>query len=213
MMGKIIPALFLLAGIFVLAQIALPLISFKLWEYTNISKDSVLVSPVSESSKVLGVSIQNTGDNFPAFISSSKRDFIPYSQFLISVPKLYIGEAKVFVDSNDLSGGLAHLPGAALPGEKGNVFISGHSAIPIAYNGNKNYGAIFANLQKLEKGDLIKVSAGGEFTYKVLGIRVVDPKDVSVIPPPDGVGRYISLMTCVPPGLNTKRLVVIGKMI
>ena len=68
-------------------------------------------------------------------------------------------------------------------------------------------------VQDVEKGDLIKVSAGGEFTYKVLGIRVVDPKDTSVTLPPDGVGRYISLMTCVPPGLNTKRLVVLGKMI
>lgn len=212
-MGKIIPFVFLVAGIFVLVQIALPIINFKLWELSNIEEANILVSPVSESSKVLGVSIQKTEDNFPALVSFSKRDLIPYQKFLISVPNLGIEEAKVFVESNDFSGGLAHLPGTALPGEKGNVFISGHSAIPTLYNGNKNYGAIFANLQKLEKGDLIKVSAGGEFTYSVLGIRVVDPKDVSVILPPDGVGRYISLMTCVPPGLNTKRLVVIGKMI
>ena len=213
MIAKFIPFVFLAAGIFVLAQIALPIINFKLWELSNIEKENILVSPVSESSKVLGVSIQNTEDNFPALVAFSNRDFIPYPQFLISVPNLGIEEAKVIVESNDLSGGLAHLPGTALPGEKGNVFVSGHSSIPIVYNGNKNYGAIFANLHKLEKGDLIKVSAGGEFTYKVLGFKLVDPKDIAVILPPDGVGRYISLMTCVPPGLNTKRLVVIGKMI
>ena len=213
MIAKLIPITFLVAGIFVLVQIVLPIINFKLWEVSNIEEKSILVSPASESNKVLGVSIQNTEDNFPALVSFSKRDFIPYSQFLISIPNLDIEEAKVFVESNDLKAGLAHLPGTALPGEKGNIFISGHSAIPIVYNGNKNYGAIFANLHKLEKGDLIKISAGGDFTYSVLGIKVVDPKDVSVVLPPDGVGRYISLMTCVPPGLNTKRLVVIGKMI
>ena len=213
MIWKVIPLFFLLAGIFILAQIALPIINYKFWEATNIEEKSILASPLSDGNEVLGVSIQNTGDNFPALISSVERDFTPYPNFLISVPSLDIEEAKVIVDSNDLTLSLAHLPGTALPGEKGNVFISGHSAIPIVYNGNKNYGAIFAKLQRLEKGDIIKVSAGGEFSYKVLGIKVVDPKDTSIILPPDGVGRYISLMTCVPPGLNTKRLVVLGKMI
>ena len=213
MIAKIIPAIFLLAGFFVLVQIAIPVINFKLWDLANIEAKNILVSPISESNRVLGVSIQNTRDNFPALISFSKREFIPYTEFLISVPRLDIEEAKVLVESNNLSEGLVHLPGTALPGEKGNIFISGHSAIPIIYRGSKNYRAIFANLQRLEKGDIIKVSAGGDFTYKVLGIRVVDPKETSVTLPPDGVGRYISLMTCVPPGLNTKRLVVIGKMI
>jgi LPXTG-site transpeptidase (sortase) family protein len=40
----------------------------------------------------------------------------------------------------------------------------------------------------------------------------VDPKDVSVINPPDGSGRYLTLMTCVPPGFNAKRLIVLAKL-
>src|SRR3989344_2168045 len=210
-MGKIIPLLFLGFGFFLILQIVVPLINFKLWELENIEEENMLVSPVTQN-PVLGVSIKNTDGNFPAIISSTNREIKPYSEFLISIPKLEIDEARVFVESNDLSQALIHLPGSALPGEKGNLFISGHSAIPIVYNGSKNYGAIFAKLSDLKKGDLIKVTAGGEFTYEVLGFKLVDPKDLSVISAPDGVGKYISLMTCVPPGLNTKRLVVLGKM-
>ncbi len=117
----------------------------------------------------------------------------------------------MYVDSNDLSQGLILLPGAALPGEKGNVFISGHSALPIF---SKNQKALFANLPNVKIGDNITLTAlGSKFTYRVTDIKVVAPEDISVINPPDEVGRYISLMTCVPPGFNTKRLVVIGKLI
>lgn len=212
-MAKIIPLIFLLVGLFILSQIALPLINFKLWELNNIKKESLLVSPQADNRKVLGVSIENTEDNFPAIVSSFKREHTPYREFSISVPLIKIEDARGFIDSNDLISGLAHLPGSALPGERGNVFISGHSALPVAFKGNKNYGAIFAKLNALKKGDLIKVSAGGNYNYQVLGIKIVDPKDLSVINPPDSTGRYITLMTCVPPGLNTKRLVVLGKMI
>ena len=209
-MVKLVPAICLLAGLFFLIQVGLPLVNFKFWEINN--KTEELVSP-DGGGGVMGVSIQVSEDNFPSIISSFHRDFVPYGEFSLSLPGLKIEEARVFVDSNDLSKALAHLPGSALPGERGNVFISGHSAIPIAYNGNRNYGAIFANLTNLKKGDLIKVSAGGEYEYKVESIKAVDPKDLSVIKPPDPTGRYITLMTCVPPGLNTKRLVVLGKMI
>ena len=58
------------------------------------------------------------------------------------------------------------------------------------------------------------INAGGtNFKYKVIELKIVSPNDLSVIYPVDNLGRYISLMTCVPPGINTKRLVVTGKMI
>ena len=213
-MSKVIPLLFLIIGVFVLGQISLPVIAFGLWERQSLDSDSILVSPQVRSESVLGVSIENS-DNFPAFISTTKRlTAALYSDFNLNVPALNIKDAKVLVDSNDLIIGLAHLPGVALPGERGNVFISGHSALPLFFQGDKNYATIFANLEKLKKGDKIIATVGKtEFTYQVLGFKVVGPKDLSVIAPPDLDGRYISLMTCVPPGLNTKRLVVIGKII
>ncbi len=127
------------------------------------------------------------------------------------MPSINLRDEIVYVDSNDLTQGLIHLPGAPLPGEKGNVFISGHSALPIFSKVKK---ALFANLPNAKIGDQLVVTAlGTNFVYKVMDIKVVAPEDISVINPPDETGRYITLMTCVPPGFNTKRLVVVGKLI
>lgn len=210
--AKLISIGFLSIGIFVLMQVALPIISFQVWEIGQKYRSQNLISPKQTSrGQVLGVSVQNK-DNFPAFISNLIRETNPnYSQFTLWVPRLKIENANVLVDSNELSKGLVHLPGSSLPGEKGNVFISGHSALSPIFSFKK---AIFGQLSDLKKGDQIMVEAGGtKFVYQVFELKIVDPKDVSVINPPDGQGRYISLMTCVPPGLNLKRLVILGKMI
>lgn len=210
--GKFIALGFLSLGIFILMQVGLPLISFQLWLFAQRYNDSLLISPQSpRSTQVLGVSIQNK-DNFPVFVSSLKRETKPnYEEFNLTIPKLKIDQQGVLIDSNDLSKKLAHLPGTALPGEKGNVFISGHSALSQFFSMKK---ATFSNLSDLKKGDEVLISAGGvEFKYRVLELKVVDPKETSVINPPDTSSRYLTLMTCVPPGLNTKRLVVLAKMI
>lgn len=207
---KVISLGFLSVGIFVLMQVMLPLISFQIWEIGQMYENKVLNSPKTTGSQVLGISIQ-TKDNFPAFISTQKRNSAsPYSEFLLTIPKINLKETSVFVDSNDLSKGLIHLPGTTLPGERGNVFISGHSALSSFWS----KGAYFAKLPNVKKGDLIEVLANSaKFTYQIVDIKTVNPTDLSVITPPDDKGRYISLMTCVPPGLNFKRLVVLGKMI
>lgn len=213
---KLIPLITLSIGIFLLIQVSFPLLNFKLWEFHNFGTNRILISPQSEKSKqVLGISVSKQNDDFPAFISTIQRNTpAPYQQFNLSVPNLKIQDARVYVDSNDLSLGLTHLPGTALPGEKGNVFISGHSALPLFFKGEKNAKAIFANLTSLKKGDQIQVSAAESiFKYEVIGIKVVDPTDLSVIEPLDNQNRYLTLMTCVPPGLNTKRLIVQAKLI
>lgn len=210
--SKIIPLGFLTIGVFLLMQVLMPLLSFQLWYFGQQYNNTLLASPNSpKGSQVLGVSIQ-TSDNFPAFVSNIQRETEAlYKEFSITIPALKIEDAQVFVDSNDLTKSLAHLPGSALPGEKGNMFISGHSALSKLFLLKNAY---FANLKDLKKGDEIEVSAmGTKFRYQVIELKVVDPSDSSVINPPEPLGRYISLMTCVPPGLNFKRLVVLGKMI
>lgn len=202
---------FLSIGIFILIQVILPIASFQIWSIGQKLNNQVLISPIKSKKGVLGISVQDRS-NFPAFVSDLIRETKPnYSEFQLSVPKLKIEGETVYVDSNDLSKGLSQLPGSALPGEKGNVFISGHSALNRFFPGQN---AIFAKLMDLKKGDEIVVgAANSKFVYRVTEIKVVDPSDLSVIPAPDEQGRYISLMTCVPPGLNFKRLVVLGKMI
>lgn len=209
---KVISLAFLSVGVFLLVQVVLPIVSFQLWEIgQNVNNQSLISPKQTKNAQVLGVSVENK-DNFPAIVSSLTRGSkASYSQFLVSLPKLNLDGAIVWVDSNDLSKGLAHLPGSALPGERGNVFISGHSALSPLFNIKT---AAFAKLQDLKKGDQIIIKTNNtKYTYEITELKIVKPADLSVITPPDTMNRYISLMTCVPPGLNFKRLVVLGKMI
>ncbi len=224
MVSKIIPAGFLSIGIFLLMQVILPIASFQIWELGQKYHNGLLISPISPRERqVLGISIQNgvsvrNKDNFPAIISNiTRQQAADYSQFSLTIPNLSIEKATVEVDSNDLSKGLSHLPGSALPGEKGNVFISGHSALSPSIPGASLFSfkkALFTNLTDLKKGDQITLEAlGAKFKYEVINLTVVDPTDLSVIKTPDETGRYVSLMTCVHPGVNFKRLVILGRMI
>ncbi len=209
--GRLVSILFLSAGMFLLMQAVSPLVSFETWEFGQKINSRTLVSPVKSNEQILGVSIQDR-NNFPAFISSTGRETQPnYDKFSLSIPRLKIENQDVLVDTNSLDQSLAQLPGSALPGEKGNLFISGHSAL-------SQFFAIksvpFSRLPELKKGDQIVVETpGSKFVYEVSDFKIVNPSDLSVLEPPDTQGRYISLMTCVPPGLNFKRLVVLGKMI
>lgn len=208
---KLVSLAFLSFGAILIIWVMMPLISFETWQISQRFQSNLISPQISRSSSVLGVSIENK-DNFSFFVSSRNRDTIPnYTKFYLSVPSLNIKNEEVLVDSNELSKSLAHLPGSALPGEKGNVFISGHSSLSQLFS-LKN--AVFSKLPDLKKGEQIIIeTSGSKFVYEVAGFKVVNPTDVSVINPPDELGRYISLMTCVPPGLNFKRLVVLGKML
>ncbi len=187
----------------------MPLISFKIWEMVTYSQNQALISP-APSGNTAGISIKNVGNNFPALFSTNQRPTsAPYHEFKISTPSIKLNQIKVVVDTNDFEKNLAHMPGTALPGEKGNVFITGHSSLPQLFRPG-NFKAIFANLPNIKKGDEILVEAGGQkFTYVVEGLKVVDPAETWVINPPDSSGRYLTLMTCVPPGLYLKRLIVL----
>lgn len=200
-------------GIFALVQVAMPFLAYQLWESKIINNDSLLIAPVfagNNSSNIPGVRVETIG-NFPAFISEQAVSGpLPYKDFNLSIPNLKLHDIKVLAMSNDFKIFAAHLPGTALPGEKGNVFISGHSSLPQLQN---NKGGVFAKLPNVKKGDEVEIKAGGQkYIYVVEGMRVVKPEEVWVINPPDNVGRYLTLMTCVPPGFNTKRLIVLSKL-
>jgi LPXTG-site transpeptidase (sortase) family protein len=213
MIIKLFSLLFLGVGVFILVQVSLPYLSYKLWEIQSLDQTSILVSPRDVLGvQIEGVTVEEIGD-FPAFISSiGLARVLPYQHFSITVPSLKIKNLMVAVSSNNFDQGLAQLPGTALPGERGNVFISGHSSLPQITNTPRSKTPFF-NLPSIKKQDEIIVKAQGqEFVYIVDGIKVVNPKEVGVISPPDATGRYLTLMTCVPPGFNTKRLVVLAKL-
>lgn len=200
-------------GVFVLMQVIMPFISFKFWETFAFASERGLIdpAPVSANGDLSPDFSIETIDNFPVILAKNKNLTSPYNEFKVSIPKIGLDSARTVVYSDVFDENLAHLPGSALPGEKGNAFITGHSMLPnLAPKGTK---AFFAKLPDVKKGDEIIVDALGQrYIYKVTALNIVDPKDISVILPPDSNGRYISLMTCVPPGFNTKRLIVLAKL-
>jgi LPXTG-site transpeptidase (sortase) family protein len=209
---KALSLLFLGVGIFVLMQVALPFLEFKSWELFAFEQETELANPLASDGAdglISGVSIQDF-ESFPAFVANYANPAnLPYKEFRVSIPKLKIDNVTTKVWSNDFEETLAQLPGSALPGERGNVFVTGHSSLPYP----KNKQAWFMNLPNIKKGDNIYLNAAGQrFEYVVEGLKIVDPKDTSVLNPPDNRGRYLTLMTCVPPGFNTKRLVVLAKL-
>jgi sortase A len=189
----------------------MPFLAYKYWEISAFEQSQLLADPSAKNTDVLGVSIENEG-NFPKLVSGRAAKEAPYQSFKLEIPSIKLPETEVRVNSNIFDLYLGHLPGTALPGEKGNVFVTGHSSLTGLLPKGQQV-ALFVNLPKIKKGDQVIVTALGQrFVYEVVGLKIVDPKDVSVINPPDNYGRYMSLMTCVPPGFNAKRLIVVTKL-
>jgi len=212
-MVKGLSLLFLGIGVFVLMQVIMPFLSFKVWEIFAFENERALIDPVPVSANgnlAPDFSIETVG-NFPTIIGKPRAEKPSFDEFKISIPKIKLENAPTRVESLKFDEFLGHLPGSALPGERGNVFITGHSMLPNF--ASKDSKAFFAKLPNVKKGDEIIVdSLGQRYIYTVTELKIVDPKEISVVYPPDSAGRYISLMTCVPPGFNTKRLVVVAKL-
>jgi len=80
---------------------------------------------------------------------------------------------------------VGHVGGTALPGQPGNVGISGHR------------DTFFRPLRKIHTNDIITLTTlTGEFRYRVTSTKIVRPSDVSVLDP--GVREILTLITCYP---------------
>lgn len=130
----------------------------------------------------------------------------------IYIPKIKIKAEVVFPDTNDpnkllkwLEKGVIHYPDSEKFGEKGVAILLGHSSAYPWYRGD--YGSVFALLEKLQAGDeVIVVSNGKKYLYRVSGSKVVVPKDFKV-ENPDGKS-HLWLMSCWPVKTNKLRIVV-----
>ncbi|MBI3627921.1 MAG: sortase [Candidatus Sungbacteria bacterium] len=72
--------------------------------------------------------------------------------------------------NEDLTQGVVHYPGSAMPGEIGNVFLFGHST-GLAFVHNKNY-EIFNDVKKLGADDVIKLENSGRvYLYLVKSVE------------------------------------------
>jgi len=111
---------------------------------------------------------------------------------------------------NALQQGVVHYPGTSVPGESGNMAITGHSSY-FPWDPGR-FKDVFALLHEVVTGDKIVVYwEGKKYIYEVTEIKVVLPSDISILKQtPD---TTLTLITCTPVGTNLKRLVVRAKPI
>jgi sortase A len=121
----------------------------------------------------------------------------PVGQIEISA----IGLAAMIMEGTDgrtLRHAVGHLPGTPLPGQQGNVVITGHR------------DTFFRELRKVAKDDEIRLTTlDGSFRYRVDFTEVVNPDNVSVLD--DSDDATLTLVTCYPfyfVGPSPKRFVV-----
>lgn len=101
-----------------------------------------------------------------------------------------------------LKKGPGHYPGTALPGQNGNVVISGHRT---------TYGAPFFRLDEVKVGDVIKLHTRTDsFDYRVTESKIVAPTDLSVIVSTQE--SRLTLTTCHPRFSARQRLIVVGEL-
>jgi len=104
----------------------------------------------------------------------------------VDVPRLGISAIVMEGTSTKiLRRAVGHIFGTALPGETGNVGISGHR------------DTFFRPLRNIEPSDIILLTTtAGEYRYRVLSTSIVTPNDVAVLEP--GAGETLTLVTCYP---------------
>ena len=133
------------------------------------------------------------------------------------IPKIGVEAPIVFLKATDeksiltaLRDGVVHYSSTALPGERGNVFITGHSSY-YWWSGGK-YNSVFSLLDKLVIGDEVYISYKGKrYTYIVSSIKIVSPQDKSVLDPTSEPS--VTMMTCTPLGTSFKRLIVRARQV
>lgn len=131
----------------------------------------------------------------------------------VDVPVVYNIQSNSEKDiQNALNDGVVHYPTTALPGQKGNVVIVGHSSNNLFNPGKYKYA--FVMLNKLQAGDTFMLNYSGQrYVYKVYQTQIVKPSDTWVLDPQPGKDSIATLITCDPPGTNINRMVVFGEQI
>jgi sortase A len=106
-------------------------------------------------------------------------------------------------DARTLRRAVGHIPGTSLPGQRGNVAITGHR------------DTFFRPLRNIRKDDEIRLTTlNGSYRYWVDSIKVVEPGDTKVLDNSDKA--ILTLVTCYPfyfAGPAPKRFIVRAHMI
>ncbi len=175
---------------------------------------------VTPSAKIIQANTLNTQNIPPLNIEISPSDnrlIIPRINQNIPVVRIS-SESLIRRDWNALEKemqgalqqGVVHYPGTSVPGESGNMAITGHSSY-FPWDPGR-FKDVFALLHEVIVGDkIVMYWEGKKYIYEVSDIKVVLPSDISILKQtPEST---LTLITCTPVGTNLKRLVVTAKPI
>ena len=132
-----------------------------------------------------------------------KEDSIEIPKIKISAPLIIVGKEEEVKKALDR--GVVLWPGSALPGEKGQTIILGHSAPP---NWPKiKYDWVFSNLNLLEKGDEILIYfRKRKYVYRVENKIFLNRGQE--LPKTDPEKSVLFLISCWPPGKDFRRIAI-----
>lgn len=225
---RILSSMLFFVGLILTAYTFFPLISWQLYfapafasediaspiPRTTVLNASTIKSLLSSTDSLLsGIDYTNAKNWFPNFKPEKNKENIDkISSYSLSIPSLGIKNAIVATQDTDLGIHLVNYPGTALPPQKGNAVVFGHSTLPQLFNPS-DYKTIFAHLYKLKIGDEIFASLSNiTYKYVINSITVVDPSDSSVLFQPSD-DSYLTLVTCTPPGTTWKRLILKARLV
>lgn len=133
-------------------------------------------------------------------LSAASQDDVPLA--ILSIDRLNL-EVPVYngADERNLNRGAARIKGTAAVDAIGNLGIAGHR------------DGFFRGLKDAAEGDLIELrTRETRMNYRITGITIVDPTDVSVLAPTQD--RTLTLVTCYPfyfVGQAPKRYIVTAR--
>lgn len=194
-------------GVATFTTVAYPLLSYQFTYSPGFQKNSLISPSPTFVAEIVNTSFDYTDAStwFVAPENSSKSNAA--SVYTLTIPKLGIDHAVVRNDHTDLKQSLIHYVGTAMPGNLGNTVIFGHSVLPQFFN-PQNYLTIFSTLYRLKPGDTMEITAdGATYTYKISEIYETAPDDLSPLAQVYN-GRYLTLITCTPPGTYLRRLII-----
>lgn len=169
--------------------------------------DIAYASPLPETLRETVVADQNKG-----IVPNVPDDHLVVPVLNIDAPIQWSIEDEKAKSDAALLNGVVQIANSALPGQGGNIYITGHSS-NYAWEKSK-YSTIFGHLDKLKTGDNIYLRYKNElFTYQVTGQKTLMPNDLSLVNVTGGSTEQLSLVTCWPVGTSDKRLAVLAKRI
>lgn len=218
----IIPFVFILSGLTILyGQIKPYAVHFIQAKFSDKLNQEITPLVPESYEKIRTAYVSDPGSEYFSHLLESKEqdpNILQYEgKFYLTIEGIQINEAPITanVDSNSkevyqeaLSHGLAHFKGSNLPGGNGNVLVYGHSAAgDYAEKNPKDVVTAFTRLFKLNIGDKISIKFEDEqYNYIIKKIKEINPEEVDVLN--SSGGKTLTLMTCSPPGLSSKRLII-----